>query len=293
MKKNIFKGSAVAIITPFTKEGIDFDKLGELIEFQIEEGTAAIVVCGTTGEASTMSREEQKAAIQYTVEKVNKRIPVIAGTGSNNTQHAIALSRFAEQVACDGVLCVTPYYNKTTQKGLYEHFRMIAESITIPMILYNVPARTNLNISPQTVKALSEIENIVGIKECQFSQVGEIVKLCGSDFAVYSGEDANILPLLSMGGMGVISVMANIIPRDTQRITQKFFEGDLKESLSLQLQTLDLIKALFIETSPIPVKAALNLMGFNIGSCRMPLVEMEEGHLKLLKDELRQYKLID
>ncbi|MDF2877609.1 MAG: dihydrodipicolinate synthase [Clostridia bacterium] len=293
MKKNIFKGSAVAIVTPFTKEGIDFEKLGELIEFQIEEGTSAIVVCGTTGEASTMSCEEQKAAIEYTVKKVNKRIPVVAGTGSNNTHHAIALSQFAQQVACDGVLCVTPYYNKTTQKGLYEHFKMIAESITIPMILYNVPARTNLNILPETVRALSEIGNIVGIKECQFAQVGEIVKLCGSDFAVYSGEDGNILPLLSMGGMGVISVMANIIPRDTQRITQKFFEGDLKESLRLQLQTLDLIKALFIETSPIPVKAALNLMGFDIGLCRMPLVEMEEGHLKLLKDELRQYKLID
>ncbi|HPD01579.1 MAG TPA: 4-hydroxy-tetrahydrodipicolinate synthase, partial [Acetivibrio sp.] len=213
MRKPIFTGAGVAIITPFTEDGIDFNKLGELIDFQINEGIDSIIICGTTGEASTMPDDEHKSAIKFAVEKVNKRVPVIAGTGSNDTKHAISLSKYAEEVGADAILSVTPYYNKTTQKGLYEHFRLIANSIKIPMILYNVPGRTNLNIDPQTVKQLSEIENIVAIKECNLSQVGEVINLCPEDFTVYSGNDDQVLPLLALGGKGVISVMANIIPK--------------------------------------------------------------------------------
>lgn len=292
MKKEIFIGSGVAIITPFTADGVDYSKLEELIEYQIKEGTDAIVICGTTGEASTMPDIEHKETIRFAVEKVKGRVPVIAGTGSNDTRHAIELSRFAEKVGADAILTVAPYYNKTTQKGLYEHFRMIAESIKIPVILYNVPSRTNLNINPETVKALSEIENIVGIKECNFSQVGEIINLCGEGFSVYSGEDGLVLPLLAMGGKGVISVMANIIPKDTHELVAAFMNGDLEGSRRIQLKTVDLIKALFIEVSPIPVKAAMNFLGMNVGKCRMPLVEIAESNAKFLKNELIKYGLM-
>jgi len=292
MAKPIFVGSAVAIITPFTDDGVDFDKLEELIEFQIKEGSDAIVICGTTGEASTMPDEEHKSVIKFAVEKVRKRVPVIAGTGSNDTRHAIELSRYAEEVGSDAILTVSPYYNKTTQRGLYEHFKAIAESINIPVILYNVPSRTNLNINPETVKALSEIKNIVAIKECNFSQVGEIINLCGEDFTVYSGEDSMILPLLSMGGKGVISVMANIIPQDTHKMVIKFLNGDIEGSKKIQLATLELIKALFIEVSPIPIKAAMNLLGMNVGKCRMPLVEMSPNNLEILRKALINYGLL-
>ncbi len=292
MKKPIFTGSGVAIVTPFSNEGTDYNKLSELIEYQLKEGTDAIIVAGTTGEASTMYDEEHKAAIKFVVEKVNGRVPVIAGTGSNYTVHAVELSKYAQEVGADAILTVTPYYNKTTQKGLYEHFKLIANSISIPAVLYNVPSRTNLNIAPETVKALSEIENIVAIKECNLSQVGDIINLCGDDITVYSGEDAAIVPFLSMGAKGVISVMANIIPKDTHDMVMKYLNGNVEGSRQLQLKTLDLVKALFCEVSPIPIKAAMNLMGMNVGSCRLPLVDMSDKNLELLRNELKKYGLL-
>lgn len=292
MKNPVFTGSGVAIITPFTESGIDFKKLEELIEFQIKEGTDALIICGTTGEASTMPDDEHKSAIKFAVEKTNKRIPVIAGTGSNDTKHAVDLTQYAESVGADAVLSVSPYYNKTTQKGLYEHFKLIANSVKVPVILYNVPSRTNLNIDPQTVKALSEIENITSVKECNLSQVGDIINLCGDDITIYSGNDDQVLPLLALGGKGVISVMANIIPKDTHDLVATFLAGNISESRNIQLKLLNLIKALFVEVSPIPVKAAMNLMGMNVGKCRLPLVGMSEKNLNYLQDTLKQYGLI-
>lgn len=292
MKNPIFTGSGVAIVTPFTDDGVDYVKLEELLEYHIKEGTDAIIVCGTTGEASTMPDEEHKAVIKFTVDKVNKRLPVIAGAGSNYTTHAIELSQYAESVGVDAVLSVTPYYNKTTQKGLYEHFKAIANSIKIPVILYNVPSRTNLNINPETLKELSLIDNIVGVKECVLSQVGKTINLCGENFTVYSGNDDEVLPMLSLGAKGVISVMANIIPKDTHDLVAKFLEGDIIGSRKLQLGTLELIRALFIEVSPIPIKAAMNLMGINVGKCRMPLVDMSDSNLDILKKALANYGLL-
>ncbi|NLL06091.1 MAG: 4-hydroxy-tetrahydrodipicolinate synthase [Clostridiaceae bacterium] len=292
MKPPIFTGSGVAIITPFTDNGIDFNKLEELIEFQIKEGTDALIICGTTGEASTMPDDEHKAAIKFAVEKTNKRIPVIAGTGSNDTKHAVDLTQYAESVGADAILSVSPYYNKTTQKGLYEHFKLVANSVKVPVILYNVPSRTNLNIDPLTVKALSEIENITSIKECNLNQVGDIINLCGDDITIYSGNDDQVLPLLALGGKGVISVMANIIPKETHELVATFLAGNLSESRNIQLKLLNLIKALFVEVSPIPIKAAMNLMGMNVGKCRLPLVDMSEKNLNYLKDTLKQYGLI-
>lgn len=292
MKKCIFTGSGVAIVTPFTNDGIDFDKLGELIEFQIKEGTDAIVICGTTGEASTMPDDEHIAAIEYTVKKVAGRVPVIAGTGSNDTRHAIHLSKRAEEVGADAILSVSPYYNKTTQRGLYEHFKAVAENIGIPMILYNVPSRTNLNINPDTIKKLSEIDNIVGIKECNLNQVAETINLCGDDFTIYSGEDGLVIPLMSLGGKGVISVMANIIPKDTHDMAAKYLAGDIEEARKLQLKVTELVKALFIEVSPIPIKEAMNLMGIDVGKCRMPLVDMSEANKQVLIKAMQNYGLI-
>jgi 4-hydroxy-tetrahydrodipicolinate synthase len=292
MKREIFVGSGVAVVTPFTATGVDYTKLAELIEFQIKEGSDAIVICGTTGEASTMPDEEHKEAIKFTVAVVNGRVPVIAGTGSNDTRHAVELSRFAAEVGADAILTVTPYYNKTTQKGLYEHFRMIAQSIAVPVIIYNVPSRTNLNIDPQTLKALAELENIVGVKECNFAQVGEVINLCGDKLTVYSGEDGLILPMLALGGQGVISVMANIIPRDTHDLVARFMAGDLEGSRRIQLKTLNLLKTLFCEVNPIPIKTAMNMMGMKVGPCRLPLVEMSEANARLLRAELERYGLI-
>jgi len=292
MKKRDFTGSGVAIITPFTDDGVDFDKLGELIEYQINEKTDAIIICGTTGEASTMPDEEHIEVIAYTVRKVNGRIPVIAGTGSNDTRHAIHLSKRAEEVGADAILTVTPYYNKTTQEGLYRHFRAVAENIGIPVILYNVPSRTNLNIDPDTVVRLAELDNIVAIKECNLNQAGEIINRCGDDFTVYSGEDALVLPMLSLGGKGVISVMANIIPRATHDMVASYLSGDLENSRKIQLKALELIRALFIEVSPMPVKEAMNLMGMNVGKCRMPLVDMSDKNREILKKAMQNYGLI-
>jgi len=292
MKKPVFTGSAVAIVTPFSDTGVDYQALAELIEFQIAGGSDAVVVCGTTGEASTMPDEEHIAVIKFAVETVNKRIPVIAGAGSNDTRHAVELSKAAAAVGADALLSVTPYYNKATQKGLYGHFKLIADSVKIPVILYNVPGRTNLNLNPETVKALAEIDNIVAVKECNFGQVGDVVNLCGPDFTVYSGDDNMVLPVMSLGGKGVISVMANIIPRDTHDMAMNFLRGDVAGAIKLQLQTLKLIKALFSEVNPIPVKAAVNLLGFKAGQCRMPLTELSERNLEILRAEMKAYGLI-
>jgi len=291
MKKVPFTGSGVALVTPFNETGVDFKVLEELIEFHIKEGTDAIIICGTTGEASTMSTEEHKEAIRFTVEKANKRIPVIAGTGSNNTVHAIEMSKYAESVGADGVLIVTPYYNKTTQKGLVEHYTAIANSISIPVIAYNVPSRTGLNITAATAKELSKVENIVAIKEASgnFSQIAEIAATCGDDLYLYSGNDDQVVPMLSLGAKGVISVSANIIPNDTHKMVMSYLEGDIETAKQLQLKAIELIKALFIEVNPIPIKAAMELKGYNVGKCRLPLTTMSEKNLEVLKKAIEKY----
>lgn len=291
-KPLLFTGSAVALVTPFNDSGIDREALKSLIEFQIENGTDAIVVCGTTGEGSTLSGEEHRSVIEQTVEQVGKRVPVIAGAGSNNTRHAVELSQQAQHAGADAILSVTPYYNKTTQKGLYEHFKTIADAIDIPVILYNVPSRTILNIQPATVKALSLIENIIAIKECNLDQVGDIINLCDDDMTVYSGNDSQILPCLSLGGKGVISTMSNVIPGDVHEMVASFLAGDLNKTRGLQLRALDLIRALFMEESPMPTKAALNLMGMQVGHCRLPLVEISEGTRRVLTEEMAAYGLL-
>lgn len=292
MRKPVFTGSAVAIITPFNETGVDFDKLGELIEFHIANSTDAIVICGTTGECSTMPDEEHLSCIEYTVKKVNGRIPVIAGAGSNDTRHAIALSQEAEKLGADALLTVTPYYNKTSQAGLYLHFKAIADSVKIPVILYNVPSRTNLNINPETLDKLSKIENIVGVKECNFHQIAETISLCGNGFYIYSGEDGLAVPCLSLGGSGVISVMANIIPKDTHDMIIKYLSKDTDAAKDLQVKTAFLVKALFCEVSPMPVKAAMNLMGMDVGECRMPLTQISSSSLDVVRKALKEYGLI-
>lgn len=292
MKKTLFTGSCVALVTPFNSTGVDFKKLEELIEWHIKEGTDAILVCGTTGEASTMPDDEHKEVIRFSVEKINKRVHVMAGAGSNDTSHAIKLSKYCEEVGVDSILSVTPYYNKTTQEGLYQHFKAIAESITIPVVLYNVPSRTNLNINPATLKRLAEIHNIVAVKECNLLQASEILYLCGDKLDLYSGEDGNVVPLLALGGKGVISVIANIIPTDTHNMVKSFMSGDIETSRSLQIKSVPVEKALFCETNPIPIKAAMNLMGFDVGSCRLPLVEISDAGLTQLKKALHEYGLI-
>lgn len=284
----IFKGSAVALVTPFTDNGVDFEKLGKLIEFHIENHTDALVICGTTGESTTMNDAEQLSVIKYTVDKVNKRIPVIAGTGSNNTSHSVYLSKEAEKLGADALLIITPYYNKANEKGLKLHFETIANSTSLPIILYNVPGRTSINIKPKVVAELAKIDNIVAIKEASgdLSQVAEISRLVPDDFAIYSGNDDSIVPLLSLGGSGVISVLANICPRETHDLVQKFLDGDIDGSKKLQLDMKPLIDALFIEVNPIPVKTAMNLLGFKVGNLRLPLADMNEKNLEVLKQEL-------
>ncbi|MCC0641532.1 MULTISPECIES: 4-hydroxy-tetrahydrodipicolinate synthase [unclassified Clostridioides] len=288
----LFKGSAVALVTPFMEDNnVNFEKLGELIEYHIENDTDALVVCGTTGEATTMSESEIFAVIKYTVEKVNKRIPVIAGTGSNNTMLSVHMSQEAEKLGVDGLLIITPYYNKTNEKGLKLHFETIAKSVKLPIILYNVPGRTKVNIKPSVVAELAKIDNIVAVKEASgdLAQVAEIAKLVPKDFAIYSGNDDTILPLLSLGGSGVISVLANICPKETHDLVTKFFEGDIEGSKKLQLDMDTLIDALFIEVNPVPVKTAMNILGFNVGDLRLPLAEMEEANLNVLKQELTNF----
>lgn len=286
----VFKGAGVAIVTPFTSNNeVNYDKLGELIEYQISAGTDAIVICGTTGEASTLSHEEHLECIKYTVEKVAKRVPVIAGTGSNSTETAIYLSQEAEKYGADALLVVTPYYNKATQKGLIAHFTAVAKSVSVPIILYNVPGRTGCNILPQTVAALvKDVENIVGIKEASgnIAQVAEVMQLTGGKIDLYSGCDEMIVPVMSLGGIGVISVLSNIAPKETHDMAIKFLEGDIVGSRELQLELLPLINALFCEVNPIPVKKAMNLMGHEVGALRMPLTEMEPANAERLAKEM-------
>jgi 4-hydroxy-tetrahydrodipicolinate synthase len=292
MNSEIFKGSCVALVTPFDENGVNFKKLEELIEFQIEKKTDAILICGTTGESSTMTDEEHKATLKFAVEKINKRVPVICGTGSNNTMHAVELSKYAESIGSDAVLLVTPYYNKTTQSGLYEHFKIIAESIKIPCILYNVPGRTSLNIDPDTVVKLSKIENIVALKECNFDQVAEIIYRCDKNFSVYSGNDEIAYSIMALGGKGVISVMANIIPYETHQIIKLYIENKINESKELQFKYINLIKKLFIEVSPIPLKEAMNLLGFEVGKCRLPLTDISSNNKEKLEKVLKEYNLL-
>ncbi|WP_105616206.1 4-hydroxy-tetrahydrodipicolinate synthase [Vallitalea okinawensis] len=290
---SLFTGSGVAIVTPFTETGVNYEVLEKLIEFHISNHTDCIVICGTTGEASTMTDEEQLECIRFTVEKVNKRVPVIAGTGSNYTEHALHLTRKAEEVGADAALIVTPYYNKTTQKGLYEHYAYIANNVKIPIVLYNVPSRTGIAIEPTTAAQLAEIENIIAVKEASgnISTITEMMALCGDKLDLYSGNDDQVVPLMSIGGKGVISVAANIVPRDLHDLVQKFMDGDLAGSRKMQLDMMPLNKALFSEVNPIPVKEAMNILGMEAGPCRLPLTSMDDSNRDKLMGAMQDYGL--
>lgn len=292
----VFKGAGVAIITPFHEDGsVNYEVFAQQIDYQIENGTDAIIVCGTTGEAATLSHEEHLDVIRYCVKHVAGRIPVIAGTGSNCTETAIYLSTEAEKVGVDGLLVVTPYYNKATQKGLYNHFKAVADSVSLPIILYNVPSRTGLNIAPDTlIKLCRDVKNIVGVKEASgnISQVAKIMSMADGCVDLYSGNDDQIVPLLSLGGIGVISVLSNVAPRQTHDICQKFFDGDVAGSCKLQLEALPLVDALFCEVNPIPVKTAVNLQGREAGPMRMPLSEMEPEHVKVLEAAMKGFGVL-
>jgi len=292
---SIFTGAGVAIVTPMKPNGeVNFEKLGEILEEQIAGKTDAIIICGTTGESSTMTHEEHLETIKYTVEKVNKRIPVIAGTGSNCTETAIYLSKEAEKVGADGLLLVSPYYNKSTQKGLIAHYTAIAEAVNIPIILYNIAGRTGVNIQPETIAYLvKNVENIVGVKEASgnISQVAEIAALTEGKCDIYSGNDDQIVPIMSLGGKGVISVLSNVAPEYTHDIVAKYLEGKVKESCKMQLDALPLVHALFCEVNPIPVKTAMNMMGKEVGPMRMPLCEMEDAHKEVLRKAMKDFGL--
>lgn len=295
MKKPIFTGAGVAIVTPFTKDNkINYDKLAELIEFQIANETDSIIICGTTGEGSTLDHEEHSEAIRFTVEVVNKRIPVIAGTGSNDTNYAVKLSNEAEKAGVDGLLSVTPYYNKTSQRGLIEHFNYIADRVSVPIILYNVPSRTGVDIKPETYFELSKHERIVGAKEANgdISSVAKTISLCGPDFAMYSGNDDQVTALMSLGGKGSISVLSNILPKVAHEIPAKFLAGDYEGSRKLQLDYLDLCNNLFIDVNPIPVKEAMNMMGMDVGDCRLPLYKMTDAAREALRACLAKHGLV-
>ena len=291
MKKRIFTGAGVAIITPMNSdESINFEKLGQLIDFQIDNGTDAIVICGTTGESAAMTDQEHVDSIAYAVEHVAGRVPVIAGAGSNHTSYAVWMSKEAKRVGADALLHVTPYYNKTSQLGLIRHFNAVADATDLPIILYNVPSRTGVNITPATYRELAKHPNIVAAKEASgnISQIAQIAQLCGDELDLYSGNDDQIVPLLSLGAKGVISVLSNIMPRQTHDICRLFFEGKIAESRALQLKLLPLINALFSDVNPIPVKEAMNLMGWECGECRLPLVSMQpqaKEHLRALMQE--------
>ena len=289
MKNPVFTGAGVAIITPMYEDGsINFDELGRIVEDQIAHGTDAIVICGTTGECSTMTDEEQLATIKYTVDVVNHRVPVIAGAGSNDTDHGCALAAKSAECGADALLMVTPYYNKTTQAGLVAHFTAMAEAGGIPVIMYTVPSRTGLNIAPETALELSKHPLINGIKEASgnISQVAKIAQLCGDELNIYSGNDDQVVPLLALGGFGVISVLANVAPRETHDICRLYFEGKHAESLALQLRLLELIEALFCDVNPIPVKEAMNLLGHDAGQCRMPLAPLNAANRERLRTAL-------
>ena len=295
MKQIIFKGCATALATPFNENGVNFKVFEEMIENQISNNVDALLVCGTTGESSTMTETEKKETIKFVVDIVNGRIPVIAGTGSNNTKSAIEMTKYAESVGCDACLLVTPYYNKTTQEGLIAHYTSIASSTNLPIILYNVPSRTGVNIAPETCLELSKIPNIVAIKEASgnISQVAKIAKLCQDNLAIYSGNDDQIIPILSLGGLGVISVLSNVAPRFTHEIVMNYLEGNTKKALYMQLSALDLANALFCEVNPIPVKYALKLIGYDFGIPRLPLVELSEKNKAILENEVKKFSIGD
>lgn len=292
MKKIIFKGCGTAIITPFDEDKVNFKEFEKMLEDQIANHIDAIIVCGTTGESSTMTLEEKKETIKFAVDVVHKRIPVIAGTGANCTKSAIEMTKYAEKVGVDGALVVTPYYNKTTQDGLVAHYTAIAKETNLPLILYNVPSRTGVNILPKTCQELAKIENIVAIKEASgnLSQVAEIANLCGENLNIYSGNDDQILPVLSIGGIGVISVLSNIMPEFTHTMIEDFWNQNIEKAITAQIKAIPLIEALFCEVNPIPVKAAMNMIGYKVGIPRLPLIEMSKANQEILKLEIEKMK---
>ena len=291
MKKEIFKGVGTAIVTPFTDDDVNYDEFGRLLENQINAGVSAVIVCGTTGESATMSEEEKKKLIKYAIDKTANRIKVIIGTGSNNTISAIKMSQYAEKMGADGLLLVTPYYNKTTQEGLIAHYKAIADSVSLPIILYNVPSRTGVNILPETCQKLAKIDNITGIKEASgdISQVAKIASLCGDDFAIYSGNDDQVIPILSLGGKGVISVLSNVMPEYTVEMLDSFWKGDYEKAGKMQVEAIEMIDALFCEVNPIPVKYVLNQMGYDFGKPRLPLVELSSKGKEKVDKAIKKY----
>lgn len=295
MKNFIFKGSGVAIVTPMFDDGsINFEALADIIEFQIKNKTDAIITCGTTGESATMTDDERLAVIKFTVEKVAGRIPVIAGTGSNNTKHALKLSQAAQNLGVDALLIVTPYYNKTSQAGLIEHFNYIADNVNLPIILYNVPSRTGVNILPETYFKLSKHKNIFATKEANgdISSIAKTISLCGDNLRVYSGNDDQIIPILSIGGIGVISVFANVCPLECHEINQRYLSGNVDSAKNLFLKSISLMNLLFCDVNPIPVKEALNLLGFNCGKCRLPLVSLSNENKEKLISAMKNFGII-
>ncbi len=292
MKKIIFKGCGTAIATPFNEQGVNLQEFAKLVEEQIQNEVDSIIVCGTTGEAATMTEEERLQTIECAVKVANGRVPIIAGTGSNNTKAVIEMNKKIEKIGVDGVLVVTPYYNKTTQKGLIMHYSEIAKNTKLPIILYNVPGRTGVNIKPETALELSKIENIVAIKEASgdLSQIAKTINLCRENLNVYSGNDDQIIPILSLGGIGVISVLSNVRPKYTHDMCYKFFNKEVEMATKMQIDAIPLINALFSEVNPIPVKEALNIIGYNFGEPRLPLIKLSEENRKKLENELNSLK---
>ena len=290
MKNTIFKGMATALVTPLTESGIDYEAFGKLIDWQIEEGINGLVICGTTGEGSTLTDEEHREAIEFAVKRANKRVPIIAGTGSNDTAYAISLTKFAYEVGADAALVVTPYYNKATQNGLIAMFTAIADATPLPIILYDVPSRTGVSLEPKTVATLANHPNIVGLKAAcgNISKIAETAHLCGDNIDIYSGNDDQVIPIMSIGGVGCISVLSNLLPKESALMCQKFFDGDIKGAAKMQLDYLPLINALFSEVNPIPVKAAMAKMGFCEDYLRLPLTPMEESHREILYTEMQK-----
>lgn len=294
MKKNIFIGCGTALVTPFTEDGVDFVTLKKLIDFQIQQGTDALIILGTTGESSTMTLEEKKQVVKFAIDNVHKQIPVIVGAGGNNTKAVIEFSKYAESIGADGLLLVTPYYNKTTQNGLIMHYTEIAKNTSLPIILYNVPSRTGLNIEPKTCLELSKIPNIVAIKEASgnISQIAKIANLCGDNLHIYSGNDDQTLPILSLGGIGVISVLSNIAPKFVHNMVFDYLSGNYTLAKDSQIKSISLIDSLFCETNPIPVKSALSMMGYDSMRVRLPLVTMSLEKQKILETEMKKFNLI-
>lgn len=295
MKKKVFKGSGVALVTPMHSDGsVNFEVLGEILEFQIKNKTDAIIICGTTGESATMSDEERAAVIDFAVKNVAGRVPIIAGTGSNSTEHALAMSKKAQELGADAILVVTPYYNKTSQRGLIRHYSYIADNVDLPMILYNVPSRTGISIRPETYAELAKHPNIVATKEANgdLSAIAKTIALCGDDLGVYSGNDDQTIPILSVGGLGVISVFANVCPYESYEISEKFFAGNINAARELFLRSNELMEALFCDVNPIPVKEAMNQLGFSCGSCRLPLVPLSAENKDKLVTAMRKFGVV-